>query len=278
MNRFQEAEKLAATTREEIPRVAVQWLAAAREPLEKLTMAAMDPDLSDAEFRALAEAFSQSLPGLLDTIDHDALAKLMEDGMGAAMANGIGERLKTSRLKTQDEEKRAKLPWETYTYLAAQRRRKNGQFGEGDGVPSRKQQRRKPTRREKMQADKPAPAPDALKDAAIARYRKGVKVKAPTGRDVTFGTRAADHLAKKEGSRARFADLAENAVSTPDEVWQDGLRCYHVKHQASPGSRKAMLVVTRQIREHQEEVITFTKKNPRELKQIRRGRKIYPAG
>lgn len=93
MDRFKQAEKLAAATREEIPKVAVQWLAAARAPLEKLTMAAMDPDLSDEEFLTLVKDFSDSLPGLLDEMDHDALAKLMEHGMGAGMANGISQRL-----------------------------------------------------------------------------------------------------------------------------------------------------------------------------------------
>ncbi len=105
MNRFQEGEKLAAAVREEIPKAAVLWLAAARDPLEKLTMAALDPELSDAEFVRLVEEFSKDLPGLLEKLDHDALAKLMEDGMGAAMANGIEERLNTARPKTQEEAK-----------------------------------------------------------------------------------------------------------------------------------------------------------------------------
>lgn len=273
MNRFQQTEELAAATRGEIPKVAVQWLAAARAPLEKLTMAALDPALTDEAFLAMVEEFSKSLPNLLGTMDHDSLAKLMEHGMGAAMANGIAQRMPPAVVK-------AKLPWEVDIYLAGNKNHaaKDGRFTHGPGGPSRKQQRRKPTRREKIIADKPQPAPDAVKDAAIARYQKGISVESPTGRTVKFGKRAARHLQEKEQDRPRFADLAEKAVSAPDEVWQDGLRCYHVKHQASPGSRKAMLVVARQIREHQEEVITFTKKNPRELKQIRRGRKIYPAG
>ncbi|MEO5915570.1 MAG: hypothetical protein ABIS50_15155 [Luteolibacter sp.] len=92
MNRFQQLEIQQAATRAELPRVAVQWLAAARTPLEKLTMAALDPDLSDEEFVKLVERFSEDLPKLLDTMDHDALAELMEEGMGAAMANGIEQR------------------------------------------------------------------------------------------------------------------------------------------------------------------------------------------
>lgn len=93
MNRFQEAEALAATVRAELPRVAVQWLAAARPPLEKLTRAALDPELSDADFLALVEDFSRSLPTLFDQLDHATLATHMENSMGAAMANGLSSRI-----------------------------------------------------------------------------------------------------------------------------------------------------------------------------------------
>ena len=96
MDRFKQSEQLAAATREEIPKVAVRWLAAARAPLEKLTMAALNPDLSDAEFLAMVAEFSKKLPALLDTMDHDALAKLMEHGMAASMANGIAQRSSSS--------------------------------------------------------------------------------------------------------------------------------------------------------------------------------------
>lgn len=92
MNRFQDAEKLAAAVREQLPTAAVGWLAAVREPLQALTMAALDPATTDAMFVKLVEEFTQQLPALMDTMDHDALATLMEDGMGAAMANGIGQR------------------------------------------------------------------------------------------------------------------------------------------------------------------------------------------
>ena len=95
MNRFRELEKLQAATRAELPRVAVAWLAAARAPLEKLTIAALDPAISDADFRSRVEAFAKSLPGLMQSLDHDALSKLMENSMGAAMANGIAQRDKS---------------------------------------------------------------------------------------------------------------------------------------------------------------------------------------
>jgi hypothetical protein len=87
--RHKTGEKLMAATRAEIPRAAVKWLAAVREPLEILTMAAVSPDVSDEQFAELVEAFSESLPGLLGKMDHAALAELMEGSMGAAMANGL---------------------------------------------------------------------------------------------------------------------------------------------------------------------------------------------
>lgn len=92
MNRFQQAEELAAAAREELPRRAERWLAAARTPLETLTMAALDPSIPDEEFVAMVERFSKELPGLFDQLDHDAIAELMEDTMGASMANGIEHR------------------------------------------------------------------------------------------------------------------------------------------------------------------------------------------
>jgi hypothetical protein len=94
MNRFHEAEALSAIVRAQIPSAAVQWLAALREPLQALTTAALNGDLSDEDFINLVDKFSADLPGLMDTLDHDALAKLMEESMGAAMANGIAQRKK----------------------------------------------------------------------------------------------------------------------------------------------------------------------------------------
>lgn len=117
MNRYRELEKLQETVRSEIPSVAVDWLAAVRKEMEKLTKAALSGDLTDEQFRALVEKTSKRLPELLDKMNHEALSGLMEKGMGAAMANGMAERLKTARPKTQ--EKRAKLPWEKDVLLGA---------------------------------------------------------------------------------------------------------------------------------------------------------------
>lgn len=92
-SRFQDTEQLAATVRAEIPAVALAWLASVRVEMEALTMAALSGEVSDAEFRALVEQTSARLPQLLAQMDHDALAGLMESGMGAAMGNGIAARI-----------------------------------------------------------------------------------------------------------------------------------------------------------------------------------------
>ena len=94
MNRYRQTERLAAAARAELPRVAVQWLAAARKPLEKLTRAALDPAMTDAAFIALVEDFSARLPELFTQLDSPALAEHMATSMGAAMGNGIAERMK----------------------------------------------------------------------------------------------------------------------------------------------------------------------------------------
>ena len=103
-NRFKDGEKLMAATRAKIPEAAVKWLAAARSPLEKLTMAALSGEVTDEEFRAMVKKFSKSLPGLLPKMDHAAIADLMEQGMGAAMANGIAARSQTPETRRQTAE------------------------------------------------------------------------------------------------------------------------------------------------------------------------------
>ncbi len=100
MSRHRALERLQAHSRAQIPRAAVKWLAAARAPLEKLTKAALNGAVTDAEFRAMVERFSKELPGLLEKMDHEALAEPLEQAMGAAMANGLAERQKILRQKT----------------------------------------------------------------------------------------------------------------------------------------------------------------------------------
>lgn len=165
-DRFKETERIMAATRKEIPAAAVKWLAAARTPLEKLTMAALSGEVTDEEFVKMVGEFSESLPGLLDKMDHAAIAEPLEAGMGAAMANGIARRIED----TPGKEVKAKLPWEEEAWLASR--------GKGKG--------------------------------------------------------------KKCGN--------------------------------------SMLVVTRQTGPQKDEVVTFTKKRPRELKKNRQGKRTFPGG
>jgi hypothetical protein len=97
MSRFKDAEKLAADVREGLPDAVTDWLAAARNEMEKLTTAALAGDLSDADFRKLVEETSKRLPELLEEMNHDAIATRLEDAMGAAMGNGIEERIRTAK-------------------------------------------------------------------------------------------------------------------------------------------------------------------------------------
>lgn len=92
MNRFRQFEKLSEQVRAQLPGVAVPWLAAVRGPLEALTTAALDPGVTDPEFRAMVEEFAARLPELLDEMEHDALGNLLEGAMGAAAANGLTAR------------------------------------------------------------------------------------------------------------------------------------------------------------------------------------------
>jgi len=91
MDRAREFETLAETVRKDLPGVAVRWLAAARAPLQELTMAALSGDVSDEEFLEMVEDFAKRLPGLMAEMDHDALGDHLEKAMGAAMGNGIAQ-------------------------------------------------------------------------------------------------------------------------------------------------------------------------------------------
>lgn len=273
MNRYRTLETLQANTRDALPSAAVLWLAAVRIEMEKLTKAALSGEVSDEEFLALVEETSKGLPDLLDRMDHDALARLMEDSMGAAMANGMSARMNKHT---------AQSPWSVGGLLFGSRKKGRGKRCGNSWISpdkecrneSRKEQRRRPTRKQKIEAEKKPGKPNPERDAVIARYRRGVEVQSPAGRTVTFGQRVADHLKEKETERARFGDLAEKAVASPDEVWQDGMRCRYLKRPI-PGHRNSILVVTQRTSETTEEVVTFMKQKPSEKNPP--GRKIYPA-
>lgn len=255
--RFREGERLMAATRAEIPGAAVRWLAAVREPLEILTMAAVSPDVSDEQFVELVEAFSESLPGLFGKMDHAALAELMEGGMGAAIANGLTARDQGAGDRGR-EEKRAKLPWEKDAYLAAQKRRKNGQFGEGDGTGGGERKTKGKT------------------EEMIARYEAGVTVKTPTGRNANFGKDLVKDMRKWKGkdlARAHYAARAEAAVKAPDEIHQHGTLVAYFK---KLDSRKTLVIHSQQQGDDKEEVQSFIPMPPRRAEKRKRGQKTWP--
>jgi len=123
MSRFQQYEAIAADARDLLPRTSLAWLAAVRAPLEELTLAALDPEVSDAAFRERVEAFAQRLPELFGELEHDALAELLESAMGAAMANGIAE-----RYQSLPKDLRAKAPAPAALHAAGKGKPCGGSF------------------------------------------------------------------------------------------------------------------------------------------------------
>ena len=243
--RFHTGEKLLAATRAQIPTAAIKWLAAIRTPLEKLTIAATTGQVTEAEFQALVRQFSASLPSLLGKMDHSALATLMEAGMGAALANGYTARHQPPEDKNQKTQT-AKLPWETAPHLAAQKRKNNGQFGEGNGMGE-----------------------------GGSELANGIPefVKSPTGRTVEMCSKLAAKAEKWKGrdpARLRFAQRAVETLREPDEVWQHGTFVTHVKS----FKRLSLVVHTRRTGEKKE---VYQSHIPMSRgREKTRGQKIWP--
>ncbi len=183
MNRFRNIEDQQAAARAELPSVAIQWLAALRSPLEQLTMAAVNGEISDAEFHALVEKFTTDLPALMDSLDHDALASHMENNMSEAMINGILQRVKDTPSTVK-----GKAPEDSDALNAARKYKQDdeGQFSTTDGSgrtsSSRKKLRKKPTLKEKKETASHSKETNPERQAVIDRYRKGIYLNDPTGR------------------------------------------------------------------------------------------------
>ena len=84
-------EQYLAKARGGLPRAAQEWLAPAREAMERLTKAAVDPSVSDSDFLAMVEKQSEEIPELMAGLGTVQLAQFFEAAMGAAMAGGIEE-------------------------------------------------------------------------------------------------------------------------------------------------------------------------------------------
>lgn len=88
--------ELAREVAQEIPIAADAWLREVRPFFEELQQMAQDPEVSDAEFaRAVLRARDQ-IPKLYPKLNAKALAASLERCMGAAMHNGIVDRLNAS--------------------------------------------------------------------------------------------------------------------------------------------------------------------------------------
>jgi len=244
MSRYRNQERLTAAARRQLPSITRAWLTPLRDPLSTLTQAALDPHTSDTAFLTALSTLANRLPQLQRTLDPTPLANALEAATGTALLQGLLDH--------------PSLNPKTLHAGAGKGKRCGNSW-----IPAWKE-------------CKLPLSPEAQEK--VTRYRQGISIPSPTGRTIEFGNRIADHIqGHSDEARHRFADLAEACAQHPTEIWQEGLRFRHIKTPARPGGRSSLLIVTRQISDTAEEVITFTKKNPRELKNNRRGRKIYPA-
>ena len=88
-DRFQDLEKYQARVRDGLQEVIPQWLGEARRRLERLTTAAMDPEVNDADFLAMVQEQVATMPAMMQELDTEALARALEKAMGSAYAQGI---------------------------------------------------------------------------------------------------------------------------------------------------------------------------------------------
>jgi phage gp29-like protein len=81
-------EKVIENTLESLTGVSARWLGGVKPIFRKLVQAAQDGSVSDAEFVQALESAYREMPELFDQLDHDALARALENSMGAACVNG----------------------------------------------------------------------------------------------------------------------------------------------------------------------------------------------
>lgn len=201
--------------------MAVKWLAAARTPLEKLTMAALNAEVSDAEFVAMVEAFSKSLPKLLEKMDHGPCQKLMEESMGAAMANGVAARMETLPVK------KAKLPWETAAWWAGRKfkRDKNGQFSNTDGGLNFREAKWEGNPKEMQQR-----AADRMRLLPIMQHPStGVEMKITTDgiRKSLYAMRAPEEFMVASRIKEIYLHSTKKGDGEPDRKMRYGIKAFH---------------------------------------------------
>lgn len=88
-DRHRQTERLAAAARARLPAITPAWLAPLRAEIERLTRAASQGTLSDAQLLRRIQALHDRAPRLLSRLDPAPLADLLEATMAAALLNGI---------------------------------------------------------------------------------------------------------------------------------------------------------------------------------------------
>lgn len=68
--------------------IAPRWLGAVRPVFTRLMAKAMNDSVSDADFVAAIQAAQKELPDVFDRMDHNALARVIEQTMAAGVVNG----------------------------------------------------------------------------------------------------------------------------------------------------------------------------------------------
>jgi hypothetical protein len=197
-------------------------------------------------------------------------AKAMADTFSAAllngMANGVANR---GPIRNSGNHDGAKKGWETRRNGGAAPHPKVGQEGTAEslGLPSA----------EDLPAAGELPS-HITHDAALQRISAGLSKQDPVGRQVVFDTRIRDHLEAVEPARAEFLPLAERTIERPAEIWEDGMRHYYLARFSKRGGGDiGSMVVCVRIGEDKNRVVTFSPKNTRELKSLRKGRLLYAA-
>ena len=94
-------EEYLGKARAGMPPVVREWLAPAREAMEALTRAAVDPSVSNEEFLRMVEAQAETMPDLMEGLGKASLADFFEAAMGAACVGGIEEVIEKTTNATQ---------------------------------------------------------------------------------------------------------------------------------------------------------------------------------
>jgi phage gp29-like protein len=81
-------EKLSNNVLENLTGVEAKWLGGVKPYFRRLCATALSSQVTDAEFIATLEKARKEMPELFNKLDGKALAKAMEDAMGAAVVNG----------------------------------------------------------------------------------------------------------------------------------------------------------------------------------------------